>query len=85
MWAKFIVKKVLLHEVAGHLGLRKLFSGEFDRFLFSIAQTHSDEVAKIAADRNLDISNEAGLLEAAEEFVATFAEYLWKRQCKSDY
>ena len=78
------IPKVLLHEVAGHLGLRKLFSGEFDRFLFSIAQTHSDEVAKIAADRNLDISNEAGLLEAAEEFVATFAENgtentIWQR------
>ena len=78
------IPKVLLHEVSGHLGLRKLFSGEFDRFLFSIAQTHSDEVAKIAADRNLDISNEAGLLEAAEEFVATFAENgtentIWQR------
>ena len=84
MWTKFIVKIVLLHEVSGHLGLRKLFSGEFDRFLFSIAQTHSDEVAKIAADRNLDISNEAELLEAAEEFVATFAENgtentIWQR------
>ena len=84
LWTKFIVKIVLLHEVAGHLGLRKLFSGDFDRFLFSIANEHSDEVAKIAADRNLDISNEAGLLEAAEEFVATFAENgtentIWQR------
>ena len=42
------------------------------------------DAAKIAADRNLDISNEAGLLEAAEEFVATFAENgsentIWQR------
>ncbi len=65
---------MLLHEVAGHFGLRKLFGGDFDRFLVSIAKEYSDEVSAVAAKRNLDVSDNAQLLEAAEEFVAAAAE-----------
>ena len=64
--------------------LRQLFNGEFDVFLLLVAREYSDEVAATAAKRGLDVSDSAGLLKAADEFIAAFAENgtgntIWQR------
>lgn len=77
------VQKVLLHEIAGHLGLRRILGEDFDAFILRTADEHADAVAAIANERALDLTDPAQRREAAEEFLARLAEQpdnsLWGR------
>ena len=68
------VRKVLLHEVVAHEGLRRVFGKDYDTFLRQIVNQYADPISSLAARRHIDITTPAGQLEAADEFLAELAE-----------
>ncbi len=68
------VRKVLLHEVVAHEGLRRVFGKDYDSFLRQIVNQYADPISSLAARRHIDITTPAGQLEAADEFLAELAE-----------
>lgn len=69
------VRKVLLHEVVAHEGLRRVFGKDYDTFLRQIVNQYADPISSLAARRHIDITTPAGQLEAADEFLAELAEF----------
>lgn len=68
------VRKVLLHEVVAHEGLRRVFGKDYDTFLRQIVNQYADPISTLAARRRIDITTPNGQLEAADEFLAELAE-----------
>ena len=68
------VRKVLLHEVVAHEGLRRVFGKDYDSFLRQIVNQYADPISSLAARRHIDITTPDGQLEAADEFLAELAE-----------
>lgn len=68
------VRKVLLHEVVAHEGLRRVFGKDYDTFLRQIVNQYAEPISSLAARRHIDITTPDGQLEAADEFLAELAE-----------
>ena len=68
------VRKVLLHEVVAHEGLRRVFGKDYDSFLRQIVNQYADPISSLAARRHIDITTPDGQLEATDEFLAELAE-----------
>jgi len=65
---------VFLHEGVGHLGVRKLMGEDLNTLLDDVARSYPQEMERLAAQYNVDISKEAGRREIAEEVLAHAAE-----------
>lgn len=63
-----------LHEGVGHLGVRKLMGEELPALLDEVARSYPQEMERLAAQYNVDISKEKGRREIAEEVLAHAAE-----------
>ena len=50
------VRKVLLHEVVAHEGLRRVFGKDYDTFLRQIVNQYADPISSLAARRHIDIT-----------------------------
>lgn len=68
------VRKVLLHEVVAHEGLRRVFGKDYDSFLRQIVNQYADPISSLAVRRHIDITTPDGQLKAADEFLAELAE-----------
>lgn len=72
-------KRVLLHEVIGHDGIRRAFkdmtgSDKIDTLMANVFNSHRAEVVKEAKRRNIKTDSRAGKLVAADEWIARLAE-----------
>ena len=70
------VPALLLHEVAGHKGLRAVFGKDFDALLDSVVKEHLNEqdFLEIAERYHCDLETVDGARYAAEEYLAHYAE-----------
>jgi len=68
------VASAVLHEAAGHLGLRGVFGAELGAVLGELAALREADVRAKAAEYGLDFSVKAERLEAAEELLAELAQ-----------
>ena len=75
------VQTLILHEVAGHHGVRGVLGKRLDSVLDEVF-THygKDEFGKIAKDYELDLTNIEHQRQAAEEMLASSQEYDQKHQ-----
>jgi len=73
---KAVAGKVFIHEVVGHYGLQKLLGNELNNFLDFIAgeERYIPEIAKLAAERKMDISTPEGRRLAVAEWFAESVE-----------
>lgn len=65
---------VFLHEVIGHLGLRKVMGKELVPLLRQVALRYPKQMKEIARRYKLNLNTEKGRLKAAEEVLAHIAE-----------
>ena len=65
------VEQVVLHEVVGHVGLRKLLGADYERLLREVVRAYGSAGLKpIAEAYGLDLASPEDRLEAAEERLA---------------
>lgn len=68
------VKRVLMHEALGHIGLRGVFGNGLNQVLNQVILGRRAEVSAKAAQYGLDMDDPAQRLDAAEELLAEMAQ-----------
>lgn len=68
------IVETMLHEVAGHYGLRRAFGADLTKILADVARLRKDDVLAKAKQYGLDPKDERNLMRAAEEVLAEMAE-----------
>lgn len=68
------VKRVLMHETLGHVGLRGVFGRGLNQVLNQVAMGRRADVSAKAAQYGLDMNDPAQRLDAAEEMLAEMAQ-----------
>mgnify|MGYP000441013560 CR=1 FL=1 len=68
------VKRVLMHETLGHVGLRGVFGNGLNQVLNQVVMGRRADVSAKAAQYGLDMTDPAQRLDAAEEMLAEMAQ-----------